>query len=301
MEQSRLRGYLRLMRPANLPTAAADILAGVAIAGGYPGHFPSAYDLLAYGLPVLLLCLASALLYAGGVVLNDVFDASLDAVERPERPIPSGLVSLKNAAIFGGALLLAGCALAFWLGTDLGLVALLLTGGILFYDSLAKKHDLFGPLVMGSCRALNLWLGISLVPLVAPWKYLWVPLLYIFAVTAVSRGEVHGSHRPFRVLAAFLYAVVIVGTAGLIYWETGRWLWPLAFLLLLAVMVYRPLVRAIRDGKPASIRAAVKGGVLGIVALDASWAAGYGPWWLPLLVVLLFPLAAGLARRFAIT
>lgn len=296
-----VRGYLRLMRPANLPTAAADILAGVAIAGGYPGHFPSANDLLAYGLPVLLLCIVSALLYAGGVVLNDVFDAALDAVERPERPIPSGLVTQKQAAVFGGALLLAGCLLAFWMGTDIGLVALLLTGGILLYDSFAKNHDLLGPLVMGSCRAINLWLGISLVPLVAPWGYLWAPLLYIFAVTAVSRGEVNGSHRPFRVAAAVLYALVIFGMAGQIYWETGRWQWPLAFLLLLAVLVYRPLVPAIRDGRPDSIRAAVKGGVLGIIALDATWAAGYGPWWLPLLVVLLFPMAAGLARRFAVT
>lgn len=296
-----MRGYLRLMRPANLPTAAADILAGVAIAGGYPGHYPSAYELLAYGLPIFLLCGASALLYAGGVVLNDVFDASLDAVERPERPIPSGLVARKNAALFGLSLLLAGCLLAFWMGTDIGLVALLLTGGILLYDGFARRHDLFGPLVMGSCRALNLWMGISLVPLVAPWKYLWIPLLYIFAVTAVSRGEIRGSHKPYRVLAAFLYLFVIFGTAGLTYWETGRWLWPLTFLMLLAVMVFRPLARAIRDGQPHSIRAAVKGGVLGIIALDASWAAGYGPWWLPLLVILLFPIATGLARRFAVT
>lgn len=289
------------MRPANLPTAAADILAGAAIAGGYPGHFPSFYDGMAYGLPILLLCVVSALLYAGGVVLNDVFDARLDAVERPERPIPSGLVPLKNAAIFGGALLLAGCLLAFWMGADLGLVALSLTAGILIYDGFAKRHDLLGPLVMGSCRAMNLWLGISLVPVVAPWGYLWVPLLYIFAVTAVSRGEVHGSHKVYRFVVALLYAVVIIGTAGLIYWETGRLFWPLAFLVLLAVLVFRPLVRAIRDGRPESIRAAVKGGVLGIVALDATWAAGYGPWWLPLLVVLLFPLAAVLARRFAVT
>ena len=301
MKAEKLRGYLRLMRPANLPTAAADILAGAAIAGAYPGHFPSFYDLMAYGLPIFLLCVVSALLYAGGVVLNDVFDAGLDAVERPERPIPSGLVPVKSAAIFGGALLLSGCLLAFWMGTDLGLLALLLATGILIYDSIAKKHDLFGPLVMGSCRAMNLWLGISLVPFVAPWPYLWAPLLYIFAVTAVSRGEVQGSHKPYRILAAFLYTAVILGTAGQIYWETGRVLWPLAYLLLLAAMVFRPLARAIRDGRPESIRAAVKGGVLGIVALDATWAAGYGPWWLPLLVVLLFPLAAALARRFAVT
>ncbi len=34
-----LKGYLRLARPANLPTAAADVLAGVAIAGVFIGVF----------------------------------------------------------------------------------------------------------------------------------------------------------------------------------------------------------------------------------------------------------------------
>jgi 4-hydroxybenzoate polyprenyltransferase len=89
--------------------------------------------------------------------------------------------------------------------------------------------------------------------------------------------------------------------AGLIISETGRWQWPLVFLLLLAGMVYRPLARAIRDGLPESIRAAVRGGVMGVIALDAAWAAGYGPWWLPLLVMLLLPLAMILARRFSVT
>jgi 4-hydroxybenzoate polyprenyltransferase len=141
----------------------------------------------------------------------------------------------------------------------------------------------------------------SLVTLYVPWKYLWIPLLYIFAVTAVSRGEVYGGPKKWRIAAALLFAVVIFGMAGLIISETGRWQWPLVFLLLLAVMVYRPLARAIRDGRPESIRAAVRGGVMGIVALDASWAAGYGPWWLPLLVMLLLPLAVILARRFSVT
>ena len=43
---------------------------------------------------------------------NDVFDASLDAVERPERPIPSGRASLTGAVCLGLALLLGGTAAA---------------------------------------------------------------------------------------------------------------------------------------------------------------------------------------------
>jgi hypothetical protein len=44
---------------------------------------------------------ATMCLYAGGVVLNDFFDRRLDAIERPERPIPSRRVSAASAAALG--------------------------------------------------------------------------------------------------------------------------------------------------------------------------------------------------------
>ncbi len=50
----------------------------------------------------------------GGVVFNDVFDAKLDAVERLERPIPSGRASLQRATILGIVLLLIGVIAASW-------------------------------------------------------------------------------------------------------------------------------------------------------------------------------------------
>src|ERR1041385_8386665 len=84
--------YLQLMRPPNLVTANADVLAGFAVAG-----LPR-FDLLPW------LLVATTCLYAGGVVLNDVFDARLDACERPERPIPSGRVAVRSAAVFGTVL-----------------------------------------------------------------------------------------------------------------------------------------------------------------------------------------------------
>ena len=83
------RPYLELLRPANVVTALADVLAGFAIAG--LGNRAA--------LPWLLL--ATAALYAGGIVLNDVFDRDIDSSERPERPIPSGRVSVAAAAALG--------------------------------------------------------------------------------------------------------------------------------------------------------------------------------------------------------
>src|SRR5262245_32937610 len=59
---------------------------------------------------------AGAIVYAGGVVLNDVADAERDATLHPSRPIPSGAVSRSSANTFGLALLVGGAALAALLG-----------------------------------------------------------------------------------------------------------------------------------------------------------------------------------------
>ena len=67
---------------------------------------------------------ASLCLYAGGIALNDFFDRNLDAVERPERPIPSGIVPAITAGLLGFSLLLAGVAFAFRASSGTGAIAL---------------------------------------------------------------------------------------------------------------------------------------------------------------------------------
>ena len=85
-ERTHARAFLELLRPANVTTALGDVLAGYAIAG--LGNLPA--------LPWLLG--ATVCLYAGGVVLNDVFDFEIDRRERPERPLPSGRIGRGPAA-----------------------------------------------------------------------------------------------------------------------------------------------------------------------------------------------------------
>src|SRR5215218_3456136 len=96
------------MRPANIVTAVADILAGIAIAGNAAHANLFQQNTAA----VLLLVFSTIGLYGGGVVFNDVFDADLDAVERPERPIPSGLISRKAATLLALLLLIIGIVAA---------------------------------------------------------------------------------------------------------------------------------------------------------------------------------------------
>jgi len=98
------RAYLQLMRPANIVTAIADILAGAAASGAIlliiSGETDGEND--SYLINLLWLVAATIGLYGGGVVFNDVFDAKLDQEERPERPIPRGDVSVMEGAVLGG-------------------------------------------------------------------------------------------------------------------------------------------------------------------------------------------------------
>ena len=196
MDLRRLKGFIQLCRPANLPTAAADIFAGLAISGLLA---PDQITTLGYTNFLLLLVAlvgGSKLLYAGGVVLNDVFDAALDRYERPERPIPSGVVPRPHAALFGGVLLLSGILLVYLFNTSSGLIAFVLACSILIYDGIAKNHGFFGPLFMGICRGLNLWLGMYLVGFEEAISFIWIPschhakyyLFNIFNVISTALG-----------------------------------------------------------------------------------------------------------------
>ncbi|HEY0108067.1 MAG TPA: UbiA family prenyltransferase, partial [Fibrella sp.] len=132
------------MRPANLVTAVADVLAGLSLAALAGGFSP-----LSTNQPIWLLLLSTVGLYGGGVVLNDVFDAELDAVERPERAIPSGRVTLRQASTLGIGLLALGIGLAFFYSHETGALAALIAGLAVFYDRFGKHISWFGPINMG--------------------------------------------------------------------------------------------------------------------------------------------------------
>lgn len=323
---SRLRGFLRLMRPANVVTAISDVLAGAAIAGGLvsvviPGiPFGSPLgQVLLHGasplLPLFLLALATACLYAGGVVLNDYFDAALDAVERPERPIPSGLIGRRKAAALGYGLLFAGiltAALADFFKHlayrepftlySASLAAMIAIASVV-YDKWGKHHRLLGPLNMGTCRGLNLLLGISIFSgyaLYLYWPLMLVPVIYIAAITMISRGEVHGGKKLTLYAAAVLYAAVLSAIVFLSYLNhTLPQL--LLFLALFAAMIFRPLITAIRSPQGKNIGRAVKSGVIALIVMNACWAAAFDDMYLAILTLLLLPLSLWLARLFAVT
>ena len=78
-----------------------------------------------FTLPMLVIPAAAAsLLYVGGTALNDAFDAEYDREHRPERPIPSGALSLLSVWILGLGALLVGAGIFLHMGVTTGDVML---------------------------------------------------------------------------------------------------------------------------------------------------------------------------------
>ena len=285
------RAYVELARPANVATALGDVLAGFAVAGA--GGWTALAGLL----------VATACLYAGGVILNDVFDRDIDARERPERPIPSGRVPVRTAAGLGAGLLGLGVAAAATATLDAALTAGAIAALVTLYDGWGKHQPAFGPLNMGLCRSLNLLLGMAAVSGTIAWAWPLglLPLTYIAAVTAISRGEVIGGARQTAAGALLAIVAVLVALTILSLMAPGSRAGALAFTILLAWRVLPAFSRARQDPSPGPIRHAVRTGVLSLVLLDAVIAAAFAGIIYCLALVATAVLAGRLARAFAVT
>lgn len=298
-----LLAYLRLMRPANLLTAVADICLGYAASGmlikasGLFNYTPIDFVNFHW------LIFATVGLYGGGVVLNDVFDYQLDCQERPERPLPSGAASLWGASLLGGVLLCGGVWAAYQVSLLSTWIALAVVFLVILYDALAKHHVFFGPLVMGLCRGGNLALGMSIAPasLLTLWFLPIVPVVYIAAITLISRGEVKGGNRSALLTGALMYGVVLLAILGLSFYPRYHLINALPFGLLFSYLIFSAWWRAWQNMEAKNIFKAVKAGVLALIVLDATLAAGFSGWEYGLVVLLLLPISMALGKLFAIT
>jgi 4-hydroxybenzoate polyprenyltransferase len=277
---TKLKAYLQLYRLPNLFTAMADIAMGFWLT--HTAFDPGSSHVL------MLMLVSSCLLYTAGMVLNDYFDRDVDARDRPHRPIPSGRVPAALAKIIGVEFLVLGVAfgwLVSFLTADLraGLVASLLAAAVFLYDYVLKRTPL-GPLAMGSCRMLNVLLGMSAAA--APWQSIHYVTaggigLYIVGVTWFARTEAHVSNRGHLTLATTVMMAGIMLCASLPNWQAaiplldeekltaGLDQWQLLMLCIALLLGYR-CGRAILDPIPSRVQAAVKICILSLIVLDAA-------------------------------
>lgn len=173
------RALLILGRVSNLPTVWSNCLTGWWLGGG--GPWASLLQLMA----------GASALYTGGMYLNDAFDADFDRLHRKSRPIPSGVISVRQVWVFGISWLVIGLALLCPQGAKPALLSLLLVGAILLYDAIHKMVA-FSPVLMAICRFLLILLAASFGQLEIGGLAIWTGLVlagYIIGLSYIARRE----------------------------------------------------------------------------------------------------------------
>ncbi len=279
---------LKLGRVSNLPTVWTNCLAGIALTGGV---------IVDIRTPFIIFALS--LFYIGGMFLNDACDAEIDAIERPERPIPAGLVTAKTVFNWAAGMMGASVLLLFLIGilpengTGIwpAICGVVLAGLIVLYNRHHKNNPL-SPLIMGLCRVLvYLTAGVCFA------AALGVPLLigalllvsYLIGLTYVAKQENFGNVENLWPLA-FIAAPVLYGFY-LVSHETSV----LPFWLIFIVWVGIAL-NFIRRRGPGDIPRAVVSLIAGISLLDAIMIASTGNIMWAVLAVGLFALTLFLQK-----
>jgi 4-hydroxybenzoate polyprenyltransferase len=294
----KIKAYLQLLRIPNIVTSSADVLAGGMIAVALAG---SNMDKAVF----LLLVLSSCFLYAGGVALNDVVDASVDSEERPERPIPSGTISKETATRLAWMLLILGLMSASLAGPISFIVAVVLVGAIVLYNYYAKKKHIFGSFTMGCCRSLNLCLGFSLFSeqlMSNVWLALF-PLVHIMGVTSLSHGEIKGLARRRVLLLYMIPWVLAIFLVALALTVSGAFPPFIAFGFISLYVLGNAFayIPAIRRPESALILRGVKYGILSLILLNAAMVSVFAGWFQASMIVSLIGISWFLARRVSMT
>ncbi|MDO3701903.1 UbiA family prenyltransferase [Micromonospora sp. C28SCA-DRY-2] len=292
-----------LVRAPAALSVPGDVFAGAAAAGTLGPRTPA-------------LAGASVLLYWAGMAANDWADRRLDAVERPERPIPSGRVSPPVAFGLAAGLTAAGLALATAAGgRRAAAVALPLAATVWGYD-LAAKNTAAGPAVMAACRGLDVLLGASGGRLRRAVPAAVTVAAHTWTVTALSRREVSGAEAglPLRTLAGT--ALVAAAAAAPPAARTRRAGDPARHRVrLVRVAAALPAVlagwyaaryggaqaRVVAEPSAGRVRAAVGAGITGLPALQGALTARSGAGLLGLAVAAAVPLGRRLARKVSPT
>jgi geranylgeranylglycerol-phosphate geranylgeranyltransferase len=125
MEQA--RGCLELARPGNAVAAGGLTFVGAFVAGGLSAPAPTAFAVV-----------ATVLATGGGNAINDYFDREIDAINRPDRPIPRGAVSPRGALLLSGLLFAVAVGLTLLLPLFAVAIALINLVALVAYTELFK-------------------------------------------------------------------------------------------------------------------------------------------------------------------
>ena len=163
-------GLLRLIRVVNSSMMGFATIIGAIIA--LKGTLPSSME-------ISLGFITAFTLTGASMVVNDYYDRLVDAVNEPDRPIPSGTISTKEALLYAAALVAIGLSAAFVTSLLCLLAATISLTMSTAYNTKGKALGFIGNLMVSFCVAIPFIYGGIIVRSTVE------PLLLLFSLMAL--------------------------------------------------------------------------------------------------------------------
>lgn len=138
-----------MIRPINCTMMGFAVVIGELIA--LSGSLPSFRGLL--GFPVAFL------LTAATMTLNDYYDRSIDLINNPDRPIPSGAVSPRSALVCTFLCSALGILLSAFVNLSALFIACVSLVLMVYYNTAGKRTGFFGNIIVSICVSLPFIFG----------------------------------------------------------------------------------------------------------------------------------------------
>lgn len=246
-----LKGLIRLIRPVNSVMMGFAVIVGAAIS--------NSKGLLTNWLNLIFGFITGFLLTAASMVINDYYDREIDAVNEPDRPIPSGVIKPMEALSFAVILATLGLITAFLTGfTNLFclLTAILFLLISIVYVTWGKRTGLFGNFMVSACVSAPFIYGGLAVGNIVPLKTWIFVALVLLANTGreITKGivDVPGdSVRNVKTLAV-LFGERKAALASAFFYLSAVALTPIPWVLGLVSAWFIPLVVVTNAGLLAS-------------------------------------------------
>jgi geranylgeranylglycerol-phosphate geranylgeranyltransferase len=172
--RGRISSLVSMIRPANSILVGFAVVVGIAVTSNDYHQIFTAKALLGF--------FTGFFISSFSMVTNDVYDKDVDKVNQPDRPIPSGVITVREAEIFSGVLLGLGIVASAILGpVTLGIAAVFALIGW-YYNYRGKKSGLFGNAMVALSLAIPYIFGSVLLGVYH------INLGYILALTSFLAG-----------------------------------------------------------------------------------------------------------------
>lgn len=252
-----IKPYLQLVRVPGIFTAFTNILLG----------FFAVQEINTDWFFLGPLLTTSGFLFLAGTTLNDYFDYNIDKRERPDRPLPSGIIPRKTALYLGLVFLIVANISSSIVGTQSFVLSLVITVLILTYNAKSKKNPVLGILNLSSIRFLNVILGTTIVSFNLEIIWFAIPIaIFVAGISILAKTENSLSSRNTEVLnimfilITIIYIIVITFNRGFIHF---------VFLGLFIIAVFVPYM-IYKDRTSKNVQKKVTFQLLAIIILDAT-------------------------------